>query len=229
MAQVLPIAAAGQVPVVFDCDGTLVDSERIYAASDVAVLNAHGIPLTLEFVYHNYTGVILTDIIADIEQRYAVTLPDSVLAEMQAEVDVRMERDLVAIDGVPDLLAMLASSGHALAVASNSSSVGVARSLRVTGLDSYFPGRVATADQVERGKPHPDVYLRAAGLLGAVPERCVAVEDSPTGIRAAKAAGMFAIGFTDAGHAHAPGALRSAGADLLISRMSELGPLLMPA
>jgi HAD superfamily hydrolase (TIGR01509 family) len=95
--------------------------------------------------------------------------------------------------GVVDLLSALRAAGVAVALASNSVSVFVARALGAAGLHDAFDA-VVTADRVERPKPAPDVYLAAAAAVGADPAGCVALEDSQTGVAAARAAGMAVIG-----------------------------------
>ncbi|WP_425459681.1 HAD-IA family hydrolase [Hankyongella ginsenosidimutans] len=122
-----------------------------------------------------------------------------------------LETELEPIAGIPQLLAMLQAEGRPLAVASNSRLNGVRRSLRITGLTQFFGDRIATADQVAQPKPAPDVYLMAAGLLEAEPASCLAIEDSPTGVRAARAAGMTVIAFTDPAHAFGRQRLADAG------------------
>jgi HAD superfamily hydrolase (TIGR01509 family) len=95
--------------------------------------------------------------------------------------------------GARELIAALRGAGIPLGVASNSPSALVALALRVAGLDGAF-GSVLTADQVAQPKPAPDVYLASCRALGAEPARAVALEDSPTGVGAAVAAGMFVVG-----------------------------------
>ncbi len=98
----------------------------------------------------------------------------------------------------------------------------MAVSLGVTGLRARFDGRIFSAYQVERGKPHPDLFLFTAKTMGCAPERCVVIEDSPLGVTAARAAGMSVLGFAPEGD----GAdLAAAGANLFRD-MAELPALL---
>ena len=111
-----------------------------------------------------------------------------------------------------------------VAVASNSRRHSLERSLARAGLSELIGERLASADMVALPKPAPDVYLHAASLLGVAPERCLVVEDSSTGTRAALAAGMRVIGFVGAGHIPAGHAqvLRELGAIAIVEHMREL-------
>ena len=109
-------------------------------------------------------------------------------------------------------------------MASNSRRHSLERSLARAGLSELIGERLASADMVALPKPAPDVYLHAASLLGVAPERCLVVEDSSTGTRAALAAGMRVIGFVGAGHIPAGHAevLRELGAIAIVEHMREL-------
>lgn len=213
-------------PIIFDCDGTLVDSERVYAKSNAAVFARYGAIAAPDELFARYTGVSLTAMVADIETRFGVTLTPAIGDELDAAAGLLLETELEPIAGIPQLLAMLQAEGRPLAVASNSRLNGVRRSLRITGLTQFFGDRIATADQVAQPKPAPDVYLMAAGLLEAEPASCLAIEDSPTGVRAARAAGMTVIAFTDPAHAFGRQRLVDAGAHAIVEDMRAIAGLL---
>lgn len=213
-------------PIIFDCDGTLVDSERVYARSNAAVFARYGAVAEPDELFARYTGVSLTTMAADIEARYGIVLTPQIGDELEAAAGLLLETELEPIVGIPDLLATLLAAGHAMAVASNSRLSGVQRSLRITGLADYFGNYIATADQVPNPKPAPDVYLMAAQMLGAAPAACLAIEDSPTGVRAARAAGMTVIAFTDPAHAFGAQRLAEAGAHALIDNMGAITGML---
>lgn len=125
--------------------------------------------------------------------------------------------------GVMEVLAELRSAGVPYCVASSGSHERIRVGHRKTGLDAWFPEEhVFSADDVGRGKPAPDLFLRAAARMGVAPERCAVVEDSPLGIEAARAAGMDVYGFS----ATTP-AERLAGATELFADMAELPRLVM--
>ena len=115
-------------------------------------------------------------------------------------------------------------------IASSSSPERLALSLDVLEMTAMFEGRVFSASNVARGKPHPDIFLHAAEQLGVAPRACVVIEDSVGGITAARAAGATAIGFTAADHVQ-PGhdaRLRDAGADYVVASFAELDRIIRP-
>jgi HAD superfamily hydrolase (TIGR01509 family) len=136
------------------------------------------------------------------------------------------ERELKAVDGVADVLRVLNSKPG---VASNSPRDRIVGALELTGLSQFFNGRITTFEDVARPKPAPDVFLAAAARAGTVPELCIVVEDSATGVSAAKAAGCHVLGFTGT-HAHPKKhaeLLKEAGASAVLETMAEL-PALLP-
>jgi HAD superfamily hydrolase (TIGR01509 family) len=133
------------------------------------------------------------------------------------------ERELEPVAGAVGLLEKLAADGVPYCVASSGSHERIRVGHRKTGLDRLFDdGRIFSSEDVGRGKPAPDLFLYAAERMGAVPERCVVVEDSPLGVQAAVAAGMDVYGFT----AMTP-AERLVGATRLFSDLGELADLLV--
>jgi HAD superfamily hydrolase (TIGR01509 family) len=214
--------------VVFDCDGTLVDSERLYAEVDAELFAQHGAPISAEDILATYTGQTVKAMLADVQSRFGVRFPDDLPARMEALVDDRLARDLRAFAGAVELTQHLAASDVPLAVASNSFLSRVRSNLAATGLAALFGDRLATGDRVKQPKPAPDVYLLAAQMVGIAPADCVAVEDSPTGVRGAVAAGMTVIGFADGHHGFAPAALLDAGAALVVPSYAVLADVLLP-
>jgi HAD superfamily hydrolase (TIGR01509 family) len=176
--------------VIFDCDGVLVDSELIVNRVLARLLTAEGLPCTAEDCFREYTGNAWPASEARIAARLGRPLPDGFLERFWGEAVARMEAELAPVPGIEAALDEIALPW---AVASNSSTDGVRRSLVRTGLLHRFDGRIFGADLVERPKPHPAVYLHAAAAMGFDPARCVVVEDSPVGVRAARAAGMARV------------------------------------
>jgi HAD superfamily hydrolase (TIGR01509 family) len=132
------------------------------------------------------------------------------------------EHELEPIAGVPALLDALAVDR---CVASSSHPERIRRSLELVGLLERMAPHLFSASMVSAGKPAPDLFLLAAARMAAEPARCLVVEDSEVGIRAAKAVGMTVFGFTGASHVrpktHAP-RLRAAGADAILAEMAAL-------
>jgi HAD superfamily hydrolase (TIGR01509 family) len=215
--------AFGTAPLLFDCDGTLVASEPLYAQVDAVVLAPYGMPLNAEDIRVRYMGVAVGKMLADMEQTYGATFPTDIIDQLDAAVNAKMDADLQAIAGIPDALAFFETRGHKMAVATNSQLGRTRRNLHTTKLDVYFNDCIASLDQVAHGKPLPDVYLLAAQKLGVHPRDCIAIEDSPIGMRAVIAANMIGIGYAPADHGAGIGdALLESGAHIIITDMRDL-------
>jgi HAD superfamily hydrolase (TIGR01509 family) len=209
-------------PIIFDCDGTLVDSERVYAASNARIFAAYGAPVPAADLHRLYSGMTVTRMVSDIEARYGVAFPPAFFDQFEAAAEAALAAHLEPVAGVPALLSALHAAGHPIAVASNSDHARIRSVLALTGLLPFFGERFAGSDMVERPKPAPDVYWHAAKLIGADPAQCLAVEDSPTGVLAAVAAGMTVVGYTDPEHPYAEARLLEAGAHRVITDMGAL-------
>jgi len=208
--------------IVFDCDGVLVDSEPIANRIMAQAISALGWPLTAAECIARFKGHHLDTVIAAIEDRLGRPVPGDWLPDLRAATDAAFERELEPVPGVVAALDAVAASGMATCVASQGPLEKMAVSLRVTGLGARFEGCIFSAYQVERGKPHPDLFLFAAETMGAQPRACVVIEDSPLGVIGATAAGMRVLGFAPDGD----GAdLVDAGATLF-RNMAELPGLL---
>jgi HAD superfamily hydrolase (TIGR01509 family) len=158
--------------------------------------------------------------IARIEAERGCTLPDDFTEQVNRALFARFETDLKPIAGVREAILSLP---YRRCVASSSVPERIALSLRVTGLADLFE-HIFSSTEVPRGKPAPDLFLHAAHRMGARPEECLVIEDSPAGVQAAIAAGMRVIGFTGGGHCGPDHAerLRQVGASTIIERMADL-------
>jgi len=206
--------------LIFDCDGVLVDSEPLACQVDADVLTALGLPYTADDIARQFVGKSIRDMIARIEADHGRRLPGDFAEQINRALFARFETDLRPIAGVREAILSLP---YRRCVASSSVPERIALSLRVTGLADVFDD-IFSATQVARGKPAPDLFLFAADRMGAKPEECLVVEDSPAGVQAAVSAGMRVIGFTGGGHCgpqHGE-TLRQAGAPVMISRMADL-------
>jgi HAD superfamily hydrolase (TIGR01509 family) len=176
-------------PVVFDMDGVLVDSEPLYEAGFTSYMKAIGRP-ELAGWYPNTLGRRQADFVPELAA--IVGLPDDeVVAGLRAAVAPHLDGELPAMPGVPDAVRAIAAD-RVVGLASSSRAPFVDAVLTRLGIADLFMAR-ATGDEVARGKPHPDLYLLAAERLGIDPTGAVAVEDTPAGAQAAKAAGMTVI------------------------------------
>ncbi|MBW8825758.1 MAG: HAD family hydrolase [Acidobacteria bacterium] len=194
--------------VIFDCDGVLVDSEILVVMIESELLKEVGIHLTPMEVAALFVGLSETDMNRVLAERWGVQLS----AEFQERKTARIREAFdISLQPVTGMAELLSGSTRARCVASSARPERIRQSLALTGLDGYFE-HLFSAVEVERGKPAPDLFLHAAASLGARTDRCVVVEDSPSGVAAGVAAGMCVIGFT--GGSHCP----PAQADVLSER-----------
>ncbi|NIA24394.1 MAG: HAD-IA family hydrolase [Gammaproteobacteria bacterium] len=205
-------------PVVFDCDGVLVDSEALAWDAWRAVLTRYGTAPS-DADIDVLTGRTEADAYDHFARRVALPRPRPFSEELAIAISRRFAASLEAFEDVEDTLEALVDRDVPLAVASSSSRWRLALSLSSTGLDRYFQVVVA-GDEVDAGKPEPDVFLEAARRLGFSPEDCVAVEDSAAGVTAAKRAGMFVVAVQRGGSADL------AAADRVVPRLTPASVVL---
>lgn len=180
--------------VIFDCDGVLVDSEPISNRVLRDDLAGRGLDLPQSEIERLFVGGTMMGV-RDTARDMGADIPDNWLDHIYAAMFRALEKEVQVVPGVPDMLDRLTLAGIATAVGSNGPHAKMRITLGRTGLWDRFQGRIVSREDVERPKPAPDVYLAAAALDGLVPARCVVVEDSPSGARAAKAAGMTCFGY----------------------------------
>ncbi|MER5947969.1 HAD family hydrolase [Streptomyces sp. NPDC001904] len=178
--------------VMFDCDGVLVDSERLAVAVQVALGGELGRPLTAQDVVARFIGRSHADIRAQVAARLGeerAALWSKRFEELHREA---VDSGLVAVDGIREAL-----DGITLptCVASSGSHDKMRHTLGRTGLYDHFAGRIFSASEVGRGKPAPDLFLHAARRMGVDPAACAVIEDSGPGVRAARSAGMRSFGY----------------------------------
>ena len=202
--------------VIFDCDGVLVDTERVSNQVMADLMAEQGLALGFDAAVEHFIGRSTAHCLAIAETLLGRALPPDLAEQYERRTQSAFERRLEAIPGIEEVLESLSLP---FCVASNGERAKMRFTLGRTGLLRWFEGRVFSAEDVARPKPEPDLFLHAAQVCGAAAARCVVVEDTPTGVRAARAAGMAVIGFaglTPVAH------LREAGAQTIIQRMSEL-------
>ncbi|MBK3647913.1 MULTISPECIES: HAD family hydrolase [unclassified Streptomyces] len=208
--------------VIFDNDGVLVDSEPISNRLLAAYLTELGHPTSYEDSIRDYMGSAMHRVHELVLERTGRVLPEDFDDVFHARVFAAFERELKPVAGVGEVLEKLAADGVPYCVASSGSHARIRVGHRTTGLDRWFgEDRIFSSEDVGRGKPAPDLFLYAAERMGVAPERCVVVEDSPLGVRAAVAAGMDVYGFT----AMTPAA-KLAQATRLFDDMCDLAGLL---
>jgi HAD superfamily hydrolase (TIGR01509 family) len=212
-----------QIGLIFDCDGTLVDSEGHYATVDSLVLARYAIKISADEIRTRYMGISYAQMMADIATRHNTVFPANMLEQLDAEVDAYLAEHLQAVPHVEMALETLSRQGWPMAVATNSRLNRTTRNLSITKLDRFFDGKIAAIDSVQNPKPAPDVYLAAATMLRIYPRHCIAIEDSVVGTAAAVAADMVTIGYAPPDHDPTMAAkLSVAGAYIVIRDMAEL-------
>jgi HAD superfamily hydrolase (TIGR01509 family) len=201
--------------VIFDCDGVLVDSEAISNGVLARLLNAEGLPTTLAQARRDYQGLLLGEVVRSAEAKLGRSLPVGWLERYEHERTRAFREELAPVPGAGELVARIAAAGVAVCVASQGKLAKTQLSLELTGLRPLFGERALfSAHSVSRGKPYPDLFLHAARTMGAEPVACVVIEDTPSGVTAAVAAGMRVLGYAADSDAQA---LRAAGAEIVHS------------
>jgi HAD superfamily hydrolase (TIGR01509 family) len=196
--------------VIFDCDGVLVDSERISNGVLARLLSAEGLPTTLAQARRDYQGLLLGEVFERAEQKLGRALPEDLPSRFERERDKVFRRELEPVAGVAEAVERVAASGVAVCVASQGKLEKTRLSLELTGLRPLFADRALfSAWNVPRGKPHPDLFLQAASEMGASPAHCVVIEDTPSGVTGGVSACMRVYGYAADGDEEA---LQRAGA-----------------
>jgi beta-phosphoglucomutase-like phosphatase (HAD superfamily) len=204
---------------VFDLDGLLIDSERIWEQAQMAVFAELGLELTLE-MQRAATGTRLQEALRIWQGFFpdAVLDPVRINARMNEMVIAEFRRTGSAKPGALRALDLCTAAGLPLAVASSSPPEVIAGALRTLSMADRFAA-VVSAVHEPHGKPHPAVFLSAAGRLGVEPAQCIAFEDSVAGVRSAKAAGMFCVAVPES---HNRGRREYDLADRVLDSLEEL-------
>lgn len=216
--------------ILFDCDGVLVDSEKIYVEVEREHLARIGLDYALNDYMDRFQGLGGTDFWAALDRDHRALgkgpLPETFGPELDAATLERITRDLTEIAGIKQLLE---EHRGPRAVASSSRLERLIQKLHHTGLFAYFEPHIYSGEQVENGKPAPDLFLFAAGKLGVDPARSLVIEDSSNGVKAGLAAGMTVWGFIGGGHSHDGHAeqLLAAGAHRVVDSHDDLAALLL--
>ena len=179
--------------VIFDCDGTLVDSESLSISVLVDFVAEFGLEIPYDIALREFSGNDLAAVLSSIEHRLNRALPKDFRERFRDRQISVLKEQLLAINGAEDLLSTMTLPA---CVASNAPLHKINVCLQTTGLHRYFAEScVFSAYQIQTWKPAPDLFLLAAEALGVAPERCAVVEDSSFGIDAGLAAGMQVFAF----------------------------------
>lgn len=180
--------------IIFDCDGVLIDSESIAIRVLVDMANDLGAKMDFETSLIDLKGKSLNSCMALISERIGKPLPVNFEPDYRINTFEAFRRDIKPIEGIKEVVENLeipfctASSGPANKIRLN---------LEITGLLPYFNGKIFSCYDIQKWKPEPDIFLWAAETMGFQPEECLVVEDSVSGVKAAKAGGFDVFGYTE--------------------------------
>jgi HAD superfamily hydrolase (TIGR01509 family) len=209
--------------VIFDCDGVLVDSERISNRVLAAALRVEGLAIEPAQSRARYQGRLLADIASDAEAQLGRPLAGDWAERFEADRDEAFRSELRGVPGAREAVQTVLAAGAQACVASQGRLTKIELTLTLTGLRELFaPDALFSAESVARGKPHPDLFLRAAATIGVAPSDCAVVEDTPSGVLAARAARMRALGMSADSDERA---LRDAGAEIVAAMVDVPGRL----
>ena len=209
--------------VIFDCDGTIMDTELIAAECEVEALAAYGAKLSAQEFTRRFAGTASEFVKETMEEELGRRLPDDHINTVKSQMKQRLWREAKPISGAHELLDAL---DQPRCICSNADMEKLKIELTRGELWDRFRPYVFSAHEIEskRRKPEPDVFLHAAREFGVAPSTCVVVEDSTAGILAGVAAGMRVIGFTGGSHTHIGHAdlLTEAGAETVVHRLLDI-------
>jgi len=206
--------------VIFDCDGVLVDSERISNRVFCSMLNDLGLSVTLEDMFQHFVGLSMPQCVELVTEMLGSPPPLDFVETLRERTEVALRAQVAPMPGVAEVLDVIRVP---FCVASSGNHEKIRLTLGATGLLEKFGNRIYSVADVERPKPAPDIFLYAARQMAVDPDNCVVIEDTPTGVRAGVAAGMHVLGFCANTPEHR---LKEAGAHAVFSDMRVLPELL---
>jgi HAD superfamily hydrolase (TIGR01509 family) len=181
--------------VIFDCDGVLIESERLAVELDLAMLAEVGWQMSREEVIERFMGRSYENMLAQIAQFLGHPVPPEWIERWDRSYRELLAAELEPVDGIVDALRALHAAGYRSCVASSSSHPTLQANLSTAKLLEHLPGPIFSASEVPNGKPAPDLFLHAAATMGVAPAHCVVVEDSRYGVQAARAAAMAVLAY----------------------------------
>jgi HAD superfamily hydrolase (TIGR01509 family) len=209
--------------VIFDCDGVLVDSEFASTRVLAEALSAAAVPTTAAQAYTRYRGAHPRDIAADAQARRGSPLPNGFWERFEHDRARAFRESLQPITDAAETVVAVIAAGISVCVASQGKRSKTDLTLEITDLRGLFGhNALFSAHDVSRGKPFPDLFLHAAASMRTPVDKCLVVEDTTIGVRAAIAAGMTVVGLAGTNDA---GPMRKLGAETITS-LSDLLPLL---
>ena len=181
--------------VIFDMDGVLVDSQPYHFKADIDTMAEYGVIKDQKF-YESFAGTLTADRMRTLKEMFGLDVPveEMTIKRENMILDIMGKEDIKPVSGIPEFLRSIKEKGLTTAVASSSDYKLINLILDRLKIAKYFDS-VTSGSDVKRGKPSPDVFLLAAERIGIEPAECLVVEDSENGVKAAKAAGMKALGY----------------------------------
>ncbi len=182
--------------IIFDCDGVLVDSERIANEVFAQVLKeVCNLEFTLDQMFDHFVGNSQAQCLKVIEILLGRAPPDELADRYNLDINQALQDSVVAVSGIEQVLKQIEIP---YCVASSGSQEKMRMTLGKTDLVHYFDSNIFSTSEVARGKPHPDIYLHAAHTMGVTDvKKCLVIEDSPVGVTGAVAAGMTVFGYAE--------------------------------
>ncbi|WP_262733220.1 HAD family hydrolase [Gaetbulibacter sp. NE] len=179
--------------IIFDCDGVLVDSEPIGNQVLVDMANSYGADIDLDYAFKHFKGGSIYTCRDKIQALVNQPLSQDFIAEYRRRSYNAFKEQIQPVEGVKEVIESLSIP---FCIASSGPIEKIRLNLELTGLLPYFEDNIFSCYTIEKWKPEPDVFIWAAKTMGFKPEDCVVIEDSLTGIQAAKAGGFDVFGFT---------------------------------
>lgn len=178
-------------------DGVLVDSEPLYLDVNQFFFKQNGFEINVE-EYKSFIGISATKMWSYIKEKFNLTQTNEELKELEKErkYEKLKETDLVPTAGVVDFLEILKKNDYILTIASSAMRKNIDLILDKLDIKKYFDF-IVSGEDVTRGKPNPDIFLKVANHYDKLPTDCIVIEDSTNGVLAAKSAGMFCIGYNN--------------------------------
>jgi len=205
--------------IIFDMDGVIIDSEPIHFKVEKKLFKNLGLAISDE-EHHSFVGTVSRETWLYIKDKYKLNQSIEELVEMEgvSYMDCLLSQENIKpIPGVTELIEELRRNNVKLVVASSASIKNIETVLQMFNLERFFETKIS-GDEVNNGKPAPDIFLYAVKIIGAEPEECIVIEDSKNGVEAAKSAGMKCIGFENPNS----GKQDLSSADMVINSFSEI-------
>lgn len=187
--------------VIFDMDGVLINSNKAHLASWKKIANEDAVNFSEEIFWKTF-GMTSESIVEKYWGNKSLSQAEIVQIVDRKETAFRLsiKKHVEPIPGAIDFVQFLVQKGIKIAVGSSAPRINVDYTLKWLGLDHYFDNNVVAGNEVSQGKPAPDIFLKAAQKINELPQNCIVIDDSKSGVTAGKRAGMTTVGFFSDGH-----------------------------